>query len=108
MSIRSHQVGDQRLFRWSICRHHSRLAHRLMLVQRRLDFTWLDPKTIQLDLAVGASHKFDYAVVAKSCEIARTVQACCRVIGKRIADKLLGPEFGLLQIAAGNAVAAGV
>ena len=82
---------------------HGALGNIGVLFERRLNFTWLNPVAVDLDLAIDTAQKLDNAGLGRARAIAGTIKAGAGSSGKWIGQKTLGRLRGRIQIGAGHA-----
>ena len=73
-----------------------------MLDQRRLNLSWFDSKTADLNLLIAAPDDLDGSIAPVSTEVARSIHQFAGCRPKRISHKAFGSEAGLRHIAAAN------
>src|ERR1044071_1350863 len=83
-------------------------ASRTAVGEGGLALAGLDAEAAELDLVVEAAEELEVAVGAPADQVAGAVEAAVGVGAERVGDELLGRRGGVVEVAAGDAVAAGV
>src|SRR5260370_22160882 len=73
-----------------------------MLAQNRLDLTWLDAMSVNLDLVIDTTEKFNGAIASDSDKIAGLVEPRARAIAEWIVNKLFRGQLRMIQVTASN------
>ncbi len=71
-----------------------------MLAEYRFNFTQFNPETPKVDLVVQTAQKRDIAIGLMTPPITRLVKALSRSGAKRVGNKLLSCQAGVVKIAA--------
>src|ERR1700728_4825008 len=94
------EVGHQSLFaRKVLPSEHDRLAHRGVRNQHRFDLAQLYPVPPNFDLVINAAAVLNDAIARVAREISGLIEYPARPLVKRICDKALPCQLGLVQIA---------
>ena len=94
-----HHIGNQPTFAIGfLTRHDQRLLYRVVLRKQGFYLTQFNPETADLDLMIDPAKISDIEIVEIPAQVAGAVQSITWHAGKRVGNKTLGCEHGVIQI----------